>query len=140
MNWSIVGNHEIYIFPRALTIWLTLSFPGVRRTLNPTRRHLRSLSEHNKLSLLCCLLKHSFELTMPCENDCPALRRASRCQKTQVSAAAIGLWALSYYCSALEIAPLLKLQAFFFFWFEQNSVSLPQQSRGCVREMDCSIY
>lgn len=31
MNWSIVSNHEIYIFPKVPKIWLALSCPGTKR-------------------------------------------------------------------------------------------------------------
>lgn len=34
MNWSIVGNNEIYIFPKAPAMWLRLGCPGVECTLN----------------------------------------------------------------------------------------------------------
>lgn len=47
------------------------------------------------------------------------------------------LWALGYYYTALEIAPLLKLPAYF--GLQQSSVSLPQQSRVCVRVRDCRV-
>lgn len=48
------------------------------------------------------------------------------------------LWASSYYCPALEIAPLLRLQAYF--RLQQSSVSLPQQSAVCVRVRDCRVH
>lgn len=37
---------------------------------------------------------------------------------------------------SFKIAPLLKLQAYF--GFQHNSMSLPQQSRECVRGRDCT--
>lgn len=72
MNWSIVSNHKIYIFPKAPNVWLTLGCSGVKSAPNcKTYLKMAALST-------CCLeacqtkapsvveTQPHFELTVPC--------------------------------------------------------------------------
>lgn len=90
MNWSIVSNHKIYIFPKAPNVWLTLGCSGVKSAPNcKTYLKMAALST-------CCLeacqttrqkppllLKRSLILSWPCHVR-ETVWRASRCQKTHV--------------------------------------------------------
>lgn len=146
MNWSIVGNHEIYIFPKAPTIWLALGCPGVKRAPNCRRTYLKMAAPstcclevcqatRQKPLLLSFEMQPHFELTVPCQGD---YLKSIQMSEDSSRSSRHRLWALSYYYTALEIAPLLKLQAYF--GLQQNSVSLPQHSRVCVRVRDCRVH
>lgn len=72
MNWSIVSNHEIYIFPKAPKIWLALSCPGAKRA--PSREIylkmavLEACQAARQKPLLLPKQPH-FELTTLCLGD-----------------------------------------------------------------------
>lgn len=130
MNRSVVGNHEIYIFPKAPTIWLTLGSPRVERAPNSGGTYLRrNTAAWSKWCLDFCQIKDKSSFLLSFWNAAPfwidrfILGRASRCPKTQVGAAChqLGHWGYSYY-TVLEIALLLKLQAYF--GLQQSSMFL----------------
>jgi len=91
------------------------------------------LSNFGDKSPFCCLLKGSliFELTVPCRGDDP---KSIQMSEDSSRGCRHQLWASSYYYTALEIAPLLKLQAYS--GLRQNSMSSPQQRSVCVRAGD----
>lgn len=72
MNWSIVSNHEIYIFHKAPEIWLALSCPGAKRAPS-CETYLKmvvlEVFQAARQKPLLLLKRAHFELTAPCLGD-----------------------------------------------------------------------